>query len=121
MGDRVTVLVVGHRAVRAAVCSILDADGRIRVIAEAADGDEAVEAYRARPAQVVVICPQSTDGDSVDTARHIGDEAPDAKIIVLGRVRALLDGLHTDDSRTRVVRTEAAQCLTGVAVELGRR
>jgi DNA-binding NarL/FixJ family response regulator len=124
--NRVSILVVGNLAVRTALRAILESDGRLEVIDEADDGDQAVASYRERPARVVVICHRSDGGspvedDVVDTARRIRDEASDARIIVVADRPGRNREHAVDGALTRAVNTEAARCLPGVAVELGRR
>jgi CheY-like chemotaxis protein len=119
--DRVTILVVGNLAVRTALRAILESDGRLHVIDEVDDGDQAVEAYRARPTEVIVVCQRSADDDCLETARRIRDEASDARIIVVGSKRVLREDAYPAIPPTRAVTSEAAGCLPGVAVELGRR
>jgi DNA-binding NarL/FixJ family response regulator len=119
--NAVTVIVVGNLAIRTALRAILETDGRIQVIDEAGDGDQALRAYGAHPARVIVVSRLGAEQDHLETARRIREEVADARLIVMGS-RSTFSGDEPDSGAPmRAMRPEAAGCLPGVVVELARR
>jgi chemotaxis response regulator CheB len=118
--DVVTVLIVGSAAIRTALRAILETDGRIQVIDEAGDGDQALRAYSAHPARVIVVSQLGIEHDHLQTARRLREEVAHARIIVLGR-RQVFGGEARDSvAAVREMRPESGMP-AGRVVELGRR
>lgn len=81
---RIGVLVVDdHPLFREGVKAVLDNETDIEVRAEASNGREAVDAYRAHHHDVVLMDLQMPEMNGIDAIRDIRLEFPAAKIIVL--------------------------------------
>lgn len=84
MTEAVTVLLVDdHRVVRQGVRAFLDAQPDIEVIGEAASGEEAVEAARERPPDVVLMDLIMPGMDGVEATRQVKQVSPRTQVIVL--------------------------------------
>lgn len=82
--ERTTVLLVDdHLLFRAGVAALLRAEDRVDVIGEAADGVEALELMRVRPADVVVIDIDMPRLDGLAATRQILRDFPGTVVIVL--------------------------------------
>ena len=81
---KATVLVVDdHALLRTGVANIINQESDLRVIAEAANGREAVEAYlRYRP-DVTLLDLRMPVMEGVEAVRQIRDHDPNARVIVL--------------------------------------
>jgi DNA-binding NarL/FixJ family response regulator len=80
----ISVLVVDdHPLLREGVRAVLDNEADIEVRAEASNGREAVEAYRAHQPDVVLMDIQMPEMNGIDAIRDIRAAFPAAKIIVL--------------------------------------
>lgn len=79
------VLVVDdHPMTRAGLVRTLAAPGRgIRVVGEAATGDQAVDAWRTLRPEVTLMDLQMSDGDGIDAIERIRSEEPEASIVAL--------------------------------------
>ncbi|MEV4926882.1 response regulator transcription factor [Streptomyces roseoverticillatus] len=83
-GDAVKVLVADDEAmIRAGVCAILSADPGIEVVAEAADGREAVEAVRAHRPDVALLDIRMPRMDGLAACEEIRRTAPGTAVAIL--------------------------------------
>lgn len=84
MASPITVLVADdHPAYRAGVRALFETDARVRVVGEAANGEEAVELTRSLRPNVVLLDVQMPGVNGVDAARRIARELPATAILVL--------------------------------------
>lgn len=82
--DRVRVLLVDdHAIVRQGLAGILDAEPDIAVIAEAGDGQEAVEQARRHRPDVIIMDISMPGMNGIDATKAIIAELPDTKVIGL--------------------------------------
>ena len=77
------MLVDDHEIVRQGLCSLLEAEDDMEVVAEADNGLVAVSLARAHRPDVVVMDIRMPGGSGVEACRAIRDERPDAKVIML--------------------------------------
>ncbi len=77
------MLVDDHEIVRQGLCSLLEAEDDIEVVAEADNGLSAVSLASAHQPDVVVMDIRMPGGSGVEACRAIRDERPDAKVIML--------------------------------------
>src|SRR6185436_2013482 len=78
------VLVVDdHSLVRTGVVNIINHEPDLHVIAEAANGLEAVEAFRTHRPDITLIDLRMPVMEGVEAVRHIREIDPNAKVIVL--------------------------------------
>ncbi|MEZ5285148.1 MAG: response regulator transcription factor [Vicinamibacterales bacterium] len=77
------LLVDDHNLVRRGLASLLSADGRFTVVAEAADGQSALEALQAHPVDLVILdlCMPRMSG--LEVIRRMEHAAGPAKLLVL--------------------------------------
>jgi DNA-binding NarL/FixJ family response regulator len=81
---RATVLVVDdHALLRTGVANIINQEPDLRVIAEAANGLEAVEAYERYRPDVTLLDLRMPVMEGVEAVRRIRERHPNAKVIVL--------------------------------------
>ncbi len=81
------MLVDDHRAFRLAVRSVLDAEPAYTILAEAADGQEAVDlALRLRP-DVVLMDVRLPGINGIEATRRILARAPRTRVVLLSTVR----------------------------------
>jgi two-component system response regulator DevR len=82
--ERLKVMLVDdHEIVRQGLRALLEAEGDIEIVAEAASGGSAVSLASVHHPDVVVMDVRMPDGSGVDACRAIRDERPDAQIIML--------------------------------------
>ena len=82
--DRVRVMVVDdHPVWRDGVRADLEASGRVRVVAEAADGGEAIERAREAMPELVLMDLNLPTVPGVEAIRRIVEESPHVKVLVL--------------------------------------
>jgi DNA-binding NarL/FixJ family response regulator len=72
-----------QRAIREALAMVLDNESDIRVVAQAADGYEAVTLAGAERAQVVLMDLRMPGTDGVDATRQLRAQHPEIKVVVL--------------------------------------
>ena len=82
MGIRV-VLADDHRIVRHGLRSLLEKERDIEVVAEAANGREAVHLARELRPDVVVMDLSMPDLNGIEATRQVLEEDPDAKVLAL--------------------------------------
>ncbi|WP_257385491.1 response regulator transcription factor [Tahibacter caeni] len=87
------LVVDDHPLLREGIAGVLDGEDDLQLVAEAADGDEAIAAFRAHRPDVTLMDLQMPRRSGVDAILAIRAEFPDARIIVLttyaGDVQAL--------------------------------
>jgi PleD family two-component response regulator len=82
--DKVRVMVVDdHPVWRDGVRADLEASGRVEVVAEAADGGDAIEQAREAMAELVLKDLNLPTVPGVDAIRRIVEESPHVKVLVL--------------------------------------
>jgi RNA polymerase sigma factor (sigma-70 family) len=84
MSERIRVLLADdHNLVRAGVRKILEADPRMRVVAEAADGRAALAALEQEAVDVLVLDLSMPDLDGLEVLRRARKSHPDLRVLVL--------------------------------------
>lgn len=88
--DRIRVLIADdHALLRQGLCRILELEGDIEVVAQAADGDEAVSLTKEIRPDVVLMDINMPGLNGLEATQMIKDAAPDTRILVLT--------IHSDD------------------------
>ena len=88
--DRIRVLIADdHALLRQGLCRILELEGDIEVVAQAADGDEAVALTKEIRPDVVLMDINMPGLNGLEATQMIKDAAPDTRILVLT--------IHSDD------------------------
>lgn len=72
-----------HPLIRAGLAAVLQGEADMRVVGEAANGEEALELYREHRPDVVLMDLKMPVMDGLAATRAILDEFPDAKVIIL--------------------------------------
>jgi len=81
---RARVLVVDdHALLRTGVANIINLEPTLEVVAEAANGLDAIEAYRAQRPDVVLMDLRMPEMEGVEAVRRIREMDPQARVIVL--------------------------------------
>jgi two-component system NarL family response regulator len=81
---RIRVLVADdHMIVRLGLAALIDSQADMQVVAQAANGDEAIERYRIQRPDVALLDLRMPGRDGVAAIHSIRAEAPSARIIVL--------------------------------------
>ena len=84
MSTPITVLCVDdHPLVRKGIASILANEADIKLVAEAGNGQEAVEAFRKFHPEVTLMDLRMPGGDGIEATKQIRQIDPDAKILAL--------------------------------------
>lgn len=117
----VTLLVVDdHEVVRRGIASLV-AGSDIRLVAEAADGDEATKLARKHKPDVVLLDVRMGGRDGLDAIKQIRSAAPNTRVVMLSAfdnttyvARAVSAGAH-DYLLKSVTRKELLDALTGAA------
>jgi DNA-binding NarL/FixJ family response regulator len=72
-----------HPLLRKGIAALANAEPDLKLVAEASNGKEAIEAFRAHRPDVTLMDLQMPDADGLDAIEAIRGEFPDARIIVL--------------------------------------
>ena len=81
---RIRVLVAeDHAVVRRALCLLLGAEGEMEVVAEAADGEEALRQYAALRPDVALLDIEMPGGDGIEAARGLAAAVPGCRAVIL--------------------------------------
>ena len=72
-----------HALLRAGTRQILESAGGIRVVAEAADGDEALDRCRALRPDVALVDIRMPGPNGIEVAQRLGTEVPEVAVVVL--------------------------------------
>jgi DNA-binding NarL/FixJ family response regulator len=72
-----------HPLIRAGLAAVLEAESDMSVVAEATNGEEAIEAYREHRPDIVLMDLKMPVMDGLEATRAIIAEFPDAKIVML--------------------------------------
>lgn len=84
--DKIQLLIVDeHPLLRASVRTLLENESDVQVIAEADTIDEAVDACRESPPDVVLMDVDQQSTDTVASMRRLREEIPDGALVVLAR------------------------------------
>ena len=82
--DQIRVMVVDdHPIMRSGLRKVLEASGRVDVVGQAGDGEEAVKAVEALRPDVIVMDVIMPHKDGIDACREIMELLPDTKVLML--------------------------------------
>jgi DNA-binding NarL/FixJ family response regulator len=117
----VTVLVVDdHEVIRRGIASLVEGSD-IRLVAEAADGDEATKLARKHKPDVVLLDVRMGGKDGLDSIKRIRSAAPNTRVVMLSAfdnttyvARAVSAGAH-DYLLKSATRKELLEALAGAA------
>lgn len=109
---KASVLVVDdHALLRTGVANIINQEPDLRVVAEAANGVEAVEAFERHHPDVTLLDLRMPEMEGVEAVRQIRDRDPQAKVIILTTY-------DTDEDITRALKAGAkAYVLKDISAE----
>src|ERR1700745_447425 len=96
-GKSRVLLVDDHALLRTGVANIINQEPDLRVIAEAGDGVQAIEAYERHRPDVTLLDLRMPVMEGVEVVRRIRDRDPKARVIVLTTYA-------TDDEITRALK-----------------
>jgi signal transduction histidine kinase/ActR/RegA family two-component response regulator len=105
-GTTRVLLVDDHAIVRQGLARLLNAAGGIAVVAEAGDGEQAIDLARQHRPDVVVMDTNMPRMDGVEATRRIAAEMPQVRVVGLS--------MHTEPDRI------AALCAAGAVVHLSK-
>ncbi|MBL9193371.1 MAG: response regulator transcription factor [Opitutaceae bacterium] len=88
------VLVDDHAVLRAGLANVLNFDPGLRVVAEADDGETAIKAWRAQPADVMLLDLSMPGIDGIETLQRLRKEFPEARVLMLTSSEAPEDVRH---------------------------
>lgn len=92
---RVRVMTVDdHPLLREGIAAVLEGSREARLVAEASNGREAVEQFRAHRPDVTLMDLKMPEVDGIDAIRQIRREFPGARVIVLTTYGGDTDALH---------------------------
>lgn len=74
-----------HPLLRAGVRTLIENGGGVEIVAEADTIEEAVDAVRRHPVDVVLMDVDESTNETVDDMRRLREEMPDGALVVLGR------------------------------------
>src|ERR1043165_4681928 len=72
-----------HPMLREGIAAVLESEADMALVAEASNGREAIEQFRAHRPDVTLMDVQMPEVNGIDAIVKIGEEFPDARIIVL--------------------------------------
>jgi two-component system, NarL family, invasion response regulator UvrY len=99
------VLADDHAVVRAGLRSILEENGELKVVAEAATGDEVLRVLPSLPVDVLVLDVSMPGPGIFELLRRLKEEHPTVRVVVLT--------MHPEDQYgVRVLRAGASACLS---------
>ena len=82
--DRIRVMVVDdHPIVRSGLREVLEASGRLEVVGQAGDGEEAVRTVEGLRPQVIVMDVMMPCKDGIDACREIMELLPETRVLML--------------------------------------
>ena len=82
--DRVRVMVVDdHPIMRNGLRDVLEASGRLQVVGQAGDGEEAVRTVEELEPEVIVMDVMMPNKDGIDACREIMELLPDTRVLML--------------------------------------
>lgn len=88
------ILVDDHAVLRAGLANVLNFDPGLRVVAEADDGEAAIAAWRAHPADVMLLDLSMPGIDGIETLERLRAEFPAARVLMLTSSEAPEDVRH---------------------------
>ena len=77
------VTVDDHPLLRKGIAALINGQSDLKLVAEASNGKEALEAFRSQRPDVTLMDLQMSEMDGVEAIRAIRNEFPEARIIVL--------------------------------------
>ncbi len=89
------LLVDDHAVMRSGLANMLNANAAFRVIGEADDGESALTQFRDLRPDVLLLDVTLPTMDGIDTLRHLREEFPDARVLMLSSSEAEEDIIHS--------------------------
>jgi DNA-binding NarL/FixJ family response regulator len=87
-------LVDDHAVLRAGLANVLNFDPGLRVVAEADDGEAAIQAWREQPSDVMLLDLSMPGIDGIETLHRLRREFPAARVLMLTSSEAPEDVRH---------------------------